>query len=218
MAEVVTMDAYKDILEKFRLNTPRVMRAIAKRGAAFIAREATSNVNDDLLMKRTGGLMRYIGASLKVQKEETGSITIGLPAGDPLAIIGRVQDSGAHITAKNGAMLRIPLPPALTGAGVLKAPLGEVGFSVRGAMAPGTNKKFFLLPNHNLIGINRGEVGVKGGGFEAWFSLQPFIDLKPRGWFSGAVVFYRQNRDREVCVVIQKFLRSGGEVDDAVQP
>ena len=85
-------------------------------------------------------------------------------------------------------------------------------------MAPGTNKKFFLLPNHNLIGINRGEVGVKGGGFEAWFSLQPFIDLKPRGWFSGAVVFYRQNRDREVCVVIQKFLRSGGEVDDAVQP
>lgn len=214
MGERVTLGEFRAVLERHKLNSDRVLRTVAMRLAATIQQEAVRNVNDDLLMKRTGGLMRYIGAKLAERREGPRTVMIGLPKGEPLAVIGRVQDEGQTIHPKNSTMLRIPLPPALTGAGVLKAPLGEAGFSIRGEMAPGTDKKFFLLPGHNLVGINRGDIGVKGGHFEAWFSLHPFVVLKPRGWFRGAVQYARQRLDIEVRQAMTKFLQARGEVDE----
>ena len=211
MAEQVSLAEFQAILERHRLNTPKVQKAIAKRLAGLIAQQAVSNVNDDLLMKRTGTSMRYVGMALRQQKEEGNSITIGLPKGDPLAKILRVHDQGGTIYPTHSAMLRIPLPPALTGAGVLKAPLGELGFSIRGATAPGTDKPFFRPKGHDTVGISTGK-----GEYQPWFLLRPFVVLKARGWFRGAVEFARQTRAREADFVMQKFLKARGEVPDGV--
>ena len=218
MAEQVSLAEFQAILERHRLNTPKVQKAIAKRLAGLIAQQAVSNVNDDLLMKRTGTSMRYVGMALKQQNEESNSITIGLPKGDPLAKILRVHDQGGTIYPTHSAMLRIPLPPALTGAGVLKAPLGELGFSIRGATAPGTDKPFFRPKGHDTVGISTGTKysGESWGTYQPWFLLRAFVVLKARGWFRGAVEFARQNRAREADFVMQKFLKARGEVPDGV--
>jgi hypothetical protein len=191
MAEQISLAQLKVILERYRLNTPRVQKAIAKRVAALVANQATSNVNDDLLMKRTGGLMRYIGSNLRQIREQENSITIGLPKGEKLAIVGRMQDEGGTIHAKNW-------------------------FTKPSAKNPSGTGPWLIFPRAGGDWWTKAGVVSQAFGVQVGFAMVKQVTLKARYWFRGAVEFARQNQGREANVVMQKFLANHGEAPDAV--
>lgn len=181
----VSLAEMKDILERYKVNTPKMQRAIAKRGCALIAREAVSNVNNDLVMKRTGGLMQYIGAMLATQRETDNSVSIGLPRGERQAIIGRVQEEGATIHAKNWFTKPSKAHPEGTGPWLIFPRAGGDWWTQAGVVSQAS--------------------GVKPG-----FAMVKQVTLRARHWFSSAVEFYKLNMVREAGVVLKQFLQSGG--------
>ena len=95
--------------ERFRqmqYDVPKGMKAVARMVCVSVQREALRNLNNGLLDRKTGTLMRYASANMQPIKVSDGW-AIGLPKGDLEARIGRVQETGATIKAKNGKFLRI---------------------------------------------------------------------------------------------------------------
>jgi hypothetical protein len=203
IAEAVT------IFRRLGLDAPKLGKVLAKRIVADGTRQVLTNLNDNYLARRTGGLARYVAMSLKVVEEKPGSLTVGLPRGQLGAVIGRAHEIGALIRPKRAQALTIPLPPALTRAGAprdLWGPSGERADTLRGAFAP-DGSPFFRPKGKEVIGISRGE--GKNRHFEAWYALKREVYLRPRAWWSQGWRLAGEYVGAHAMKVVPAFLRGG---------
>jgi hypothetical protein len=195
------------IYQKLGLDAPKLGKALARRVVADGTRQVLTNLNDDLLMRRTGGFARYVAMSLKAVEETPTSLTVGLPRGQLGAVIGRVQETGATIRPTRAQSLIIPLPPARTKAGAARdlfGPSGERAESIRGALAP-DGSPFFRPKGKEVVGITRGE--GKNRHFEAWYVLRREVTLRARHWWSSGWKFAGNRIGEHAMKVVPAFLR-----------
>ena len=184
---------------------PEVVKGVAREVANRVEREALVNVNNNIVMKRTGGLMQYLSQALKLRNENGNTLTIGLPHGEQGAIIAAKLEVGGPIRGKTGK-LRIPLPPAMTAVGRDRmagirmrdmhpafAPSGERFFRPHRKLADGGTP-------YNVLGIS------KGGKFEAWYALVDSVTLRAHPWFRTAIEKVTPLIPRIVKTVVKKMV------------
>ena len=188
MAEQLSIAQFRDELQRFGSEGPRMMKRLALAVIQDGTRQVLGNLNDDLVMRRTGTLMRYVGMALRAKLEQEGSITVGLPKGEKGAMIGRVQEEGATINAKNwftkgGSGPWLVFPSAggdqWTVSGVLKA---NARASYQG---------------------NR-PVGVR-------LAMVKSVTLKPRYWWSGGWLYAAQRIPTYAKGIIDSMVKRGVE-------
>jgi hypothetical protein len=85
---------------QMQVDVPKALTAVARAVCVDLQSEALRNLNGGYVNRRTSTLMRYVSANLRPIKVSDGW-AIGLPKGDMEAVIGRVQETGATIKAKN---------------------------------------------------------------------------------------------------------------------
>ena len=199
----ISLQEAVSLFQRLGMDTNKLGKTLALHVIADGTHEVLSNLNDDLVMRRTGGLARYVAAALKARVIGPASVTVGLPRGQMGAIIGRVQEQGATIRPKNARMLRIPLPAAQTAAKVDRM----AGLRLRETLAP-DGSRFFRPRGKMVVGISRG-TGKKRH-FEAWYVLKSQVTLKPRHWWSSGWKFAASRIGTHADAVVKPYLRGEG--------
>jgi len=192
------------LLQAMRADVPKGIHLIARRIALDVIRETTKNVSNDLLMVRTGTLRRYITATLAAQlTDDATGVRTGLPRGDALAKIARVQDEGATIRPTTHKYLRIPLQGAKTAAGVDR--YAGVHLCMQKVEPP-----IFAIRSKlgNLLLARRIGTG-KDAQIQPLYVLKSQVTLKPRYWWTGAVRTVEMRVPKHIDVVMRKIV--GGQ-------
>jgi hypothetical protein len=173
-------------IQAVRKNLPAAARAIGKALILGIQRKSL-----DILTAKKSHLLRVeLARFVAKQKIIYGKdyIEWGLPSGateggKPMSAIGLIQDRGGDIKPTgNNKMLRIPLPPALTAAGVDR--YAGMDFHVRQPWSKAV--RWFILSRGN-----RAPIIVEAKGHGKYTSLTPMYVLVPKAtikekkWLSG---------------------------------
>ncbi len=100
-------------------HTRRAFRDIGKSSVHGIRRDRLSGRPG--LERRSGGLKRSLEWNVTGRGVSTLELTVGWPQGSQGAMIAVVQEEGRVIRPRRAKALKVPLPPALTTKGVLRA-------------------------------------------------------------------------------------------------
>jgi len=130
-----------------------------------------------LLSVRTGRLRSSLAGSADLTG---GTLNVKLRAGGPsrggTVKYAGIQEFGGTVRAKPGKMLRIPLPPALTGAGVDRYP----------PPLRTTGKGLFTLIM-SKSGDKEGMVLIKNSTGEPWYVLKSSVKIKGKHYMGKAM-------------------------------
>lgn len=123
MAEQVTAEVMSATLGAIVEKLPGLAKRLRSDILRTMVKHAQANIRTGNQRYRgpKADQARYLGAAMKANAEDDGeSLTTGLPDSDEMARILAFREEGGTITPKNdrpNPHLRIPLEPALTGAG-----------------------------------------------------------------------------------------------------
>ena len=149
------------------VNDDQLLKAIERVGLemGLHAEDLTKRLMSTRLKPRTGRLR----ASVRNEVTRTGDrVEIRLLAGNVKLPCMATHEYGATIRPRRGKYLRIPLPPALTGAGVDR----RAGGSLR------NDPNFAFVPARNLKGRNPLLIHVRTG--KPWYVLKRQVRIPPR--------------------------------------
>jgi hypothetical protein len=160
--------------------TPRQRAFLVRKAVQTVKRHALQNLRGRFLKVRSGTLFRWT-SSQPVIVHGDGEVSWGLPEGFNISEYGAKNNSGGQITGN--PLLRIPLPPALTGNKVDR----NAFVQFRGMDPSARYKRFglFFLKSKagNLLLVKRG----KDGGIEPWYLLRHSVNIPARPWFDDAI-------------------------------
>ena len=125
-----------------------------------------------------------MGAYMVGQPVHVGDdwVSWGLPQGETNARIAAFRDTGGTIRPKAGRALRIPLPPALTSAGVDRFPWPA--FVFKEALPYGNGVTRWFARNHTLYMVTGKK---KMSVITPMYSLVPQATVGPHPWFQATV-------------------------------
>lgn len=146
------------------------LRATFARAGAVHTRAIAERFKSGAIAARTGGLRRSLGFAVDGQGMDA---TLRVFAGTHYA---RIQEEGGTIRPKNKRFLTVPLPEALTPAGVLKGGARIVQRGNRYETADGSPTFIFRSKRGNLLVGAR----AKNGRTRLLYALKPSVTLKPR--------------------------------------
>ncbi len=235
MAEVVTAAFVVGELSRLENAMPRVAKLI--RRDIFLRTVAVGKLAiNGIIMRQSGpnaDLARYWGAALNATKQDDGlALTAGLPEADEMARTLAHREVGGRIDPihdRPNPHLRVPLGPALTGAGYdryagvrLRDLIGK-GNPFQVIPTPHAPKADAILVKRDAVplkrdrtvrrgfGVNETSHTTKAGQRPAWYALVPFVVQHKREWLA----YTERAVGAEIPDIIAKRLpdlgRKGGE-------
>lgn len=154
-------------LERLERELPGELRRLLT--ATALSAEAKAKVNATTSPKVRSGRLR---ASITGTVEQVaGDFAIVLRAGtrDGGAVAyARIQEEGGTIRPKRGRFLKIPVGPALTGAGVARLPPGRAGKQLR------------------FVPTSKGGLLIAADG-QVWYVLRPQVTIPARPYLAPAL-------------------------------
>ncbi len=184
-----TTEGGKEALARLRTvqrNMPAAARKIGRELVLGVQREALQKLADRPSHLLKVELARFASSQPIVYDQDVTSW--GLPTGatvngKPMSAIGLIQDQGGDIkpTGENKA-LRIPLPPALTAAGVDR--YGGMDFHVRQPWSKSV--RWFILSRGGRNPVLVEAIGrSKYSALTPMYILVPKATIKEKHWLSG---------------------------------
>jgi hypothetical protein len=211
----ISIDEAIEIFREMGVNVPRAMSMVAKNIVLDAIDTGMRKLKNDILSVRTGTLRRYVPEVMMQTLEEmpAGGWRAGVPKGtmvkneqtgmlSPLGVIARVHEGpdDTVVTAKE-KLLRVPLPPALTGSQVDKM----AGVSLKDVPQ---DPPFRFIPadeGGDTVGyLARG----RGDESELWYTLRRRVTIPARHWWSQALHDVVGRIPQHVNLVLPKALRS----------
>lgn len=172
----MTADQLKAKLEKL---TGTFQRLLAKRIMEQIKSFSVANLSGDPIHVRTGQLRRYWLSRRPDVLDDGLRLVLGMEAEDTQGKIGAIQETGGDIVPKNGKLLRVPLPAALTAAGVDKF----AGTTLKGRDDLG----FFIPKGQRGVLLLWRKTGKTDRSAKPWYLLTNKVTIRPHYWLRNAI-------------------------------